>query len=70
MIPEGHSANFDTLKRAVEDNAVCLMECTDKITGKPVYTICAMNLVDGEIAMVPIAKLFDGNPYEELNPPT
>jgi hypothetical protein len=26
-------------------------------------------MVDGEYEMVPFAKLFDGNPYEELDPP-
>jgi hypothetical protein len=32
--------------------------------------ICALNRTDeGEVMFVPIAKMFDGNPYEELMPP-
>ena len=45
------------------------MECTDAVTGKPVIAICAVNTVNGEYEFSPLAKMFDGNPYEELNPP-
>jgi hypothetical protein len=70
MITDGYKQNFLTLSQAFEDGNVCLMECTDAATGKPVYTICAVNREPtGEMAMVPMARLFDGNPYEELMPP-
>jgi len=68
-IAEGYKANFHTLTRAFDNEQVCLMECTDKITKNKVMVICAIQMVDGEYEMVPFAKLFDGNPYEELDPP-
>ena len=69
MITEGYKANFETLKRAFKNKVVALMECTDAVTGKPVIAICAVNIVNGEYQFSPFAKMFDGNPYEELLPP-
>ena len=68
-IPEHHTTNFSTLLRACDNNDVCLMECIDKDTGKPVYTICVVNRVGEGYEMVPVAKMFEGNPYEQLIPP-
>lgn len=68
-IKKGYQANFETLKRAFADGSVCLMECSDAKTGKPVIAICAVNFDGQEYQMVPFAKMFDGNPYEELLPP-
>lgn len=68
-IAKGHKANFETLKRAFADGAVALMKCTDAKTGKPVVTICAVHFDGQEYQMAPFAKMFDGNPYEELHPP-
>jgi len=70
MIPEGYKNNFETLKRAADHGDLCLMECRSTATGEPVMVICAVNRVRDEYAFVPIAKLFDGNPYEEVLPPT
>ena len=69
MISAGYKANFETLRMAIKNNNAGLVGCTDVVTGKPVVTVCALNVVDGEYQMVPLAKLFDGNPYEELMPP-
>ena len=69
MITEGYKANFETLKRAFKNKVVALMECTDAVTGKPVIAICAVNTTNGEYEFSPLAKMFDGNPYEELLPP-
>lgn len=69
-IPKGYKANFETLKRAFKNGDVALMECTDKVTGKPVYVICTVGRENSEYVMSPVAKMFDGNPYDELNPPT
>lgn len=69
MITKGYRANFETLERAFKHGDVALMECTDAVTGKPVIAICAVDTVNGECEFSPLAKMFDGNPYEELNPP-
>ena len=66
---EAYRNNFNTLQQAFENGDVCLMECTDKQTGEMVPTICAVELHGDEYVMVPFAKLFTGNPYEELDPP-
>lgn len=68
-IPEGYKANFSTLKQAFANDDVVLMECSDVVTGKPVYTICAVGKDGDQFVFAPFAKMFDGNPYEELNPP-
>ena len=61
--------NFKTLCRAIDNADVALLECTDAATGKKVVAICAVSHKNGDYAMVPIAKLFDGDPYKELIPP-
>ena len=68
-IEKGYSANFNILLKAAKHGDLCLMDCQDKATKKPVRVVCAVNRDKGEYCMVPIAKLFDGNPYDELNPP-
>ncbi|MCA1841074.1 MAG: DUF6117 family protein [Actinobacteria bacterium] len=69
-IPEGHKANLETLQRAVRNDGVALVECTDKVSKKPIYVVCGV-LWDGkEYIMTPLAKMFDGDPYEEVNPPS
>jgi hypothetical protein len=65
----GYKANFETLQRASDVGDLALMECTDKATGLPVAVVCAVNRVNGEFEFAPLAKLFDGNPYDELLPP-
>ena len=69
-IPDSHRHNFETLQCAQDNGDLALVECTDVKTGKPVYTICAMQRDGNEYVMVPLAKMFDGNPYEELKPPS
>lgn len=71
MIPKHHSANFQTLARAFDERRVCLMECNDAKTNEPVYAICMVN-VDGDrnYEMIPVAQLIEGNPYEQLTPPS
>lgn len=70
-IPEGYITNFETLKLAFSNGDVALMECQNKETKKNVYVLCAMGYdpVTEEYIPMPFAKLFDGNPFEELNPP-
>ncbi len=70
-IAPGYVANFETLCRAAKDGNVLLIECTDAKTGVPVIAMCAVERErNGDVTLKPLAKLFDGNPYEELIPPT
>jgi hypothetical protein len=70
-IAEGYKTNLETLSRAFSENNVCLMECTEIATGNTVTVICAVffDKDNGEYHFTPFAKMFDGNPYEEINPP-
>jgi hypothetical protein len=66
----GDRMNFDTLREAFANGDAALMECQLAATGEPVAVVCAANRQeDGSTAFAPFAMLFDGNPYEMLNPP-
>lgn len=64
-----HKANFDTLQRAFDDGAIALMECKDVKTGELVAVVCAVQKNGDDVEMVPFARMFDGNPYEQVLPP-
>jgi hypothetical protein len=69
-IPKGHRQNFQTLVNAFNAGDVVLMECQLSATGEVVAVITAANrLPNGEIQFVPFAMMFNGNPYEAVNPP-
>ena len=69
-IPKGHKRNFNTLVEAVRAGDVALMECQLAATGETVAVMCAVNrLPNGETQFIPFATLFNGNPYEAINPP-
>jgi hypothetical protein len=62
--------NLKTLIKAAKNDGLALLECTDAKTGKQVSVICAIYRdQDRYINLVPLAKQFDGNPYDELIPP-
>jgi hypothetical protein len=69
MIPQPYRDNFNTLHRAFDDGAICLLECHERATGKPVYVICAVSRCGTDYDFVPFAQLFADNPYELLMPP-
>lgn len=66
----GDKANFETLREAMLNGDVALLECQCVSTGQPVAAICAVNRgSDQSFDFVPIAQLFAGDPYKLLNPP-
>ncbi len=69
MIPQGYIHNFQTLTRAGDARDLCLLECRERATGQPAIAGCAVNRVGDDYELVPLARLFDGNPYELLLPP-
>lgn len=65
----GDEANFNTLMRACKDENLALLECTDTKTGEYVAVVCAVQIGSkGEVEVIPLAKLFQGNPYDEVQP--
>lgn len=70
-LSEGDRVNFETLCDAADAGRLALMQCVEKATGKDVAVVCAVNVDEsGEYEMVPLARLFDCDPYEVLSPPT
>ncbi len=68
-IPDGHRQNYETILEAAENASLALVECSSKLTGEPVFVLCAVGRDGDEFVITPFARMFDGNPYEELNPP-
>ena len=66
----GDKANFETLREAMLNGDVALLECQLISTGQPAAVICAVNRESEQsLTFVPIARLFAGDPYALLNPP-
>lgn len=68
-ISDEYKSNLETLTMAAKNGDICLMECTDLKTGNTVIVVCAVNVKDKQYEFIPLAKMFDGNPYEEVAPP-
>ena len=69
-IAQGHKTNFETFNRAVEDGRIALMECFNtKLEQEVVVLGMVSDADDGGYMFLPFAQLFNGNPYDELQPP-
>ena len=67
----GHRANFDTLLLAAKSGDLALLDCRQRATGTQLPVLCAANRYgDGSVTFVPLAMLFNDNPYEVIDPPT
>jgi hypothetical protein len=62
-------ANFNTLQKVCKTGQMAVLDCQDARTGESVPVIVANNRDGEEYAFVPLARMFVGNPYEELKPP-
>ena len=70
MIEDHYKHNFNTLRAAILNDDAALIRCKDN-EGEDVIVVAAVFQDDnGQYNMVPLAKMFDGNPYEELEPPS
>lgn len=69
-IGRGDRRNFDTILKAARNGDLALLECVDTASGEKRSVVCAVNRDGDGFAFVPLAKLFTGNPYDELTPPT
>lgn len=71
-IEDDYRANFDTLLRAAKEGRLALLDVQEKATGKARRAIVAMSDSTEERSgfdIVPLALMFDSNPYDLLNPP-
>jgi len=64
-------ASFKTIQRAFANSQVALVECKLRATGEKVAVICGVYPLRGEdVLFIPLAQLFNGNPYDTVEPPT
>lgn len=70
MLRPGDRVNFDTLRRACDAGDLALVECTNR-GGQYVAVLAAVgyDAVSQEFVLTPLARMFDGNPYDEVRPP-
>lgn len=68
-IGKGYKKNFETMQKAMKNGDLAIIEVQEKATGKTRVAICAVGREGSEYVICPFALMFDGNPYEELNPP-
>lgn len=67
---KGYEPNFNTLRRAAFHQHLALVDCLERATGKHVAVVVAMGFADdGSVTMAPLARMLDGNPYEDLISP-
>jgi Family of unknown function (DUF6117) len=68
-IQESDRQNFETILNAAKNGDLALLECADASSGEKRSVVCAINRDGTDFVFVPLAKLFVGNPYDELTPP-
>jgi hypothetical protein len=63
----GYRAHLTNIQRAVRNGDVALTVLRDRQSGVPVPVVVAIApTAKDEVTFFPLAKLFAGNPYEEL----
>ena len=71
LFPDGYKTNYDTVLRAAGHGDLALIECKVQATGEPAFVLAAVYQDEQDLFnIVPLARLFDGNPYEELIAPS
>lgn len=58
-----------TIGDAARDHRLCVTTCEDRKTGKKVHVLCETYIEDGVTQYNPVARLFSGNPFNEVTPP-
>lgn len=69
MITKRAHLQFMNIIDAAEHKQLCITECFNIKTGRPEYVLCTHELNQGTTLYVPMAKLFKGNPNNEITPP-
>lgn len=70
QLQEWQKNNFNTILRAAHNDDLALLDCTDAKTGEQVPTLVAVSRdEEGNYTFTPLARLFSGDPYEEVLPP-
>jgi len=68
-IAKHYVKNFETLTLAFDNDDLCLMAVLDK-EGNPAVLICAVSKDEADMfVFTPLARMLDGDPYSEYQPP-
>jgi hypothetical protein len=67
----GYEHNLETILRAAKDKRLVIADVFDTRLGRSQATLVAVSNVRGsdELAMVPLAVMCEGDPYEYRRPP-
>lgn len=71
-IPKDVRENFSTLCDAVQADRICLLSVFDSTQGKPATVVCTVNYHeydDQPYELIPLAMMFEENPYARFVPP-
>lgn len=69
-LTEEEKDTYGDIQDAFEGGFAGIMACVDKNTGKRVVALCAFIPEEGGTTFImPLAKLFEGNPIDELVDP-
>lgn len=71
-IPQNVEDTFADIARYAKIGELCLVEVTEKATGKAAYIICLhiLDPADPEPHhLYPVARILEGEPCREFNPP-
>ncbi len=69
VFPKRARMTFHNLTDCAREHTLVLAQCEDRKTGKKTYVVCEQYSDHGAIRFNPVARLFDGNPYNEITPP-
>ena len=68
-IPRKARDSYIALNEAALDHRLCLAQCEDVRTGLKVFVVCSIEQENGCTTYVPLARLFNGNPANEVTSP-
>lgn len=68
---KAHAANLETIIAAAAANRLILIECKLVSTGEVIAVLATVGGPDpdGQAVITPFAAMFNGNPFEMLQPP-
>lgn len=68
MITDKHKQALAALAAGAVAGRLAIVETTDK-QGEPAFVVALFQMDAGGMQMMPIARLFNKEPFDEVNPP-
>jgi hypothetical protein len=70
MLRPADKSNFETLRRAIENGQVALLEVKRRSDGAEIAAVCAVDVAGAEYTLTPFATMVEGNPFDLFLPPS